>query len=169
MSVSDGQDPWESVPTEEVGQLLPVRRLLASSPDAVIVLTDLIAYTSGFRFTIRWHAAPQVPRRGAHTMYVQGGDHDRVLRLGLRWSDGTKLTSVDEQCGISTSGAGLWPIANAPYGQLWWTWPLPPGGPLQVVCEWPVARIAVTAIELDGSAIRAAGLRSAPPPPKTHS
>lgn len=164
MSVGDGHDPLETLPAEEVGQLLPVRRLFASSPAAVIVLTDLIAYTTGFRFTIRCRTGPRVPRRGANTMYVQGGDHDHVLRIGLRWSDGTKLTSVDEQCGISTSGAGLWPIENAPSGQLWWTWPLPPEGPLQVVCEWPVAGIPVTGIELDGSAIRAAGLRSAPPP-----
>jgi len=98
-------------------------------------------------------------------MYVQGGDHHLVFRYGLRRSDGTKVTSVDRICGISVPGSGLWRIARGPSGSVCWTWPLPPDGPLELVCEWPAGGIPVTAIELDGTAIRAAGLRATPLPP----
>jgi len=41
----------------------------------------------------------------------------------------------------------------------YWLWPLPPPGPLRVSCEWPVARVPFTTVELDATALHDAALR----------
>jgi hypothetical protein len=41
---------------------------------------------------------------------------------------------------------------------VWWIWPLPPPGPLDLVCAWPVHGILETRATIDGGAIlKAAG------------
>ena len=41
-----------------------------------------------------------------------------------------------------------------------WVWPLPPPGPLTLVCEWPAMGIAVTRSELDAKPILDAAARA---------
>ena len=39
-------------------------------------------------------------------------------------------------------------------------WPLPPDGPVMVTCRWPARGLQTAGKELNGTAIRAAGLKS---------
>ena len=44
------------------------------------------------------------------------------------------------------------------YDHRYWTWPLPPAGPLTLACEWPAAGIALTHSEIEtGQLLAAAG------------
>ena len=42
----------------------------------------------------------------------------------------------------------------------WWTWPLPPAGPLELVCEWPAFGIAESRAVIDAQIILGAAARS---------
>jgi hypothetical protein len=44
----------------------------------------------------------------------------------------------------------------------YWLWPLPPSGALRLFCEWPTAGIALSTVEIDADAIRAAAERTTP-------
>jgi hypothetical protein len=35
----------------------------------------------------------------------------------------------------------------------YWLWPLPPSGRLRISCEWPLVDIALTTVEIDGTAL----------------
>lgn len=41
-----------------------------------------------------------------------------------------------------------------------WVWPLPPAGPLEFICQWPVYGIGETRIGIDGQLILDAARRS---------
>ena len=38
-------------------------------------------------------------------------------------------------------------------GFQWWVWPLPPAGPLEFICQWPVYGIGETRVGIDGQVI----------------
>jgi hypothetical protein len=101
---------------------------------------------------------------------------DKLLRLGVRYADGTKATTI-EQRRRSTQ-----PFEDPPTGPLlsWspgssgmhgrelgfsgfglWLWPLPPAETFEFAVEWPFGGIELTIAELDGAAIVAAAGRSA--------
>src|SRR5437899_576501 len=42
----------------------------------------------------------------------------------------------------------------------WWTWPLPPAGPLEFVCEWPAFGIAESRAGIDARLVLDAARRS---------
>jgi hypothetical protein len=42
----------------------------------------------------------------------------------------------------------------------WWVWPLPPAGPLEFICQWPVYGIGETRVGIDGQVILDAARRS---------
>jgi hypothetical protein len=42
----------------------------------------------------------------------------------------------------------------------WWVWPLPPAGPLEFICQWPVYGIGETRIGINGQLILDAARRS---------
>jgi hypothetical protein len=41
-----------------------------------------------------------------------------------------------------------------------WCWPLPPSGPLQLICEWPQMEIPLTRREVDAQLILDASARA---------
>ncbi|MGR6913166.1 hypothetical protein ACU635_02800 [[Actinomadura] parvosata] len=93
---------------------------------------------------------------------------DRVLRWGVRYADGTKLTTLDER-GFPPTGPLLLlsPAGDVMTGTLHsgvrlWLWPLPPPEPFELAVEWPLGGIGLTIVELDGAAIAEAARRSAP-------
>ena len=81
---------------------------------------------------------------------------DELLRIGVQFADGRIATSVgghDRPIG----GPGLWPLQGGGRGgggdsrfhQGHWISPLPPTGPVSLVCEWPVVGIPVARQEID--------------------
>jgi len=95
---------------------------------------------------------------------------ERVLRLGLRYSDGTTVTNLDSPPDNAeapvgpllswTPGGGGGTRGHHTSDLEMWLWPLPPAEPLTFAVEWPVGGIELTTTELDGAELVAAAERS---------
>lgn len=97
-----------------------------------------------------------------------GGLPDDLLRIGVVFADGRTVTNLD------ADGIGSGAQAGVPNAQLafqgggglrrWdfeaWLEPLPPPGPLGLVCEWPAKGIPMSRVDIDGSLVLAAAARA---------
>src|SRR5260370_26830229 len=79
------RQPWMSSPDDELGVAVPMQHKLASSAEAVVVITDCVAYTTGFtlRVGIRKKHEPEPVRFPT----PQPSD-EMSLEVGVRFSDG---------------------------------------------------------------------------------
>ena len=92
---------------------------------------------------------------------------DDLLRVGVQFSDGRKATNTGgfPHRPPDFEIPPLGPVMHGGGGgggerhwhQSQWVWPLPPGGPLAFVCQWPAAGIPLTRRELDAQLIFDAG------------
>jgi hypothetical protein len=123
------------------------------------------------------HGPPEL-RRASHDLFHAadlrpGGPRDlaaarRSFRFGLPLSDGGKVAGSPgggrPDHDSEPSGPVLYPFAadGGPHSFIsrWWTWPLPPAGPLEFVCEWPVFGIAESRAFIDARLILDAAERS---------
>jgi hypothetical protein len=86
------------------------------------------------------------------------------VQISLQFSDGRKAISSrahadSEPTGpIPQRGGG----GGTSHSQLlrWWAWPLPPTGPLEFICQWPVYGIGETRVGLDAQLILDAARQS---------
>lgn len=102
----------------------------------------------------------------------------RLLRLGVRYADGRKATTIESRVlrrrqPSDEPPAGpllsLWPASSGMRGHEemgfsrfgLWLWPLPPAEAFELAVEWPFGGIELTIAELDGAAIVTASSRSA--------
>jgi hypothetical protein len=143
--------------------------ILARTPDAAIALSTVMAYPNGFEFSI-----VAVVREGQdRPMWAGHFDEyevpDTFLRLGVRYADGRSATNLDHRTRPPASDAEHRGMVLAPsgggggfrrYDSDFWVWPLPPTGPVTIVCEWPAYGIAETSVDLDSGAIVVASARS---------
>lgn len=100
---------------------------------------------------------------------------DSLLRIGFEFVDGRRASNLGGRRAhrtlmtpdVEPEDPVLMPHAggggNAGGGDVWfrpgyWLWPLPPSGPLRILCEWPIVAIPMTSIEIDGGTlVEAAG------------
>lgn len=186
--------PWSGPPPEETGAVLAVERTVASSANVVVRVPTIRVFRSGCMLDVE-----VVTRQGTlseddwwdlHSS-VYGHFHRsrpgaalpaKLLRMGVRYADGTKATTVGQHRrwgpGPADPPAGpllCWAPGNSGMhgrelgfsGFGLWLWPLPPAGPFEFAVEWPFGGIDLTFAELDGAAIVAAAGRSAPYWPET--
>jgi hypothetical protein len=184
--------PWSGPPAVETGALLAVERTVARSANVVVRLPTIRAFSSGCMLDVE-----VVSRQGSlsedewwdlHTS-VYGGYHrlrggaalpHRLLRLGVRYADGGKATTIGQHrrrapdepptgplLGWTPGGSGMHgrELGFSSFGL--WLWPLPPAESFEFAVEWPLGGIGLTITELDGAAIVAAASRSAPYWPET--
>lgn len=163
--------PWELPEAEFPGVVPAGPVLLGRTEQAAVAITAISAYAAGFEIFVSARTRP-----GAH-----GGPADRgtgapwdlaaarrSLRFGLQLSDGSKVIGRDSgprpDRDSEPAGPILVPYAfgGGPRFQFsrWWAWPLPPGGPLEFVCEWPAFGIAETRAGFDAQLILDAARRS---------
>lgn len=159
---------WPEIPDDELGVAVPMQHVMASVDEVVIVLTNCVAYTTGFQLGvgIRKKRAPGPIRyrRGPHTE-----PPEMSLDVGIRFSDGRESTRRGWGPGpilkdAEPAGPVIGRRSGGGGGRHWdmnfWVGPLPPDGPLTITCRWPVGGIPDGSVEVDGSAIREAGERS---------
>ena len=159
----------------------PASLVLARTDNTVVGLTDVRGYPNGFAFVlrVRWGLVAD-PVRAAAVPFPDWGSPDpledeplpdALLRFGLQFADGRKVTNLDqypfvaeglppdqpvlvEGGGVGSEGGRLG------RGALWdlelVVQPLPPPGPLAFICAWPGRGVPTSRMEVDGGAIRAA-------------
>ncbi|GAA3420253.1 hypothetical protein [Streptosporangium vulgare] len=179
--------PWSVPPSSEIGAVLAVDRMVARGTNVVVLLPTIRVFSTGCLLEVE-----VVSRQGDLSAedwrYVQmaatpfgqadgrGGPRDSLLRMGVRFADGTKATTLDRtrsrrrSSGDQPSGPVLsWSptgdgmrgneLAFSHFGL--WLWPLPPAEDFEFAVEWPLGGIELTFVELDGAAIVSAAGRSA--------
>ena len=161
----------------------PVALVLARTDDTVVGLTDVRGYPEGFVFVlrVRWGAvvdrdeeAPwPFPHWGSPDPLDGDLFPDELLRFGVQFADGRKVTNLDmypfvpedlppdqpvlvEGGGVgSEGGGGPWDLELA-------VQPLPPPGPLVFVCAWPGRGIPESRVEIDAGLILDAAAAARP-------
>ena len=86
------------------------------------------------------------------------------VQISLQFSDSRKAVSSRAHADSEPAGPILQRRGGGgtSHSQLlrWWAWPLPPTGPLEFVCQWPVYGISETRVGLDAQLILDAARRS---------
>ncbi|MET1074697.1 MAG: hypothetical protein ABWY11_18770 [Umezawaea sp.] len=168
--------------------IVPLQIVLARSDNTVVVLSSVLAHTTGCLFLTE-----VVTRRGdmpldawwelrgsGHMAMLNGpssggGLPDKMLRFGVRLPDGTKATTVGGIRRVRDTTPPPGPVLSwTPFGSGGrsvqinhtshglWLWPLPPPEPLEFAVEWPFGGIDLTIVELDGRLITEAAGHSEP-------
>jgi len=171
-------------PENEIPAAVPANSLLARTDNVAIALVGAHAYTTGLRFdlVIRLRHEPRGPLAyrvfdllGSHP--ALDGSEERLL-LGVEFADGRTVTNLrrprfggfsaevdPDELSLSPMGGGG---GGRSFDQSFWLTPLPPAGPLIVVCAWSAFDIPESRTELDGGAVVSAASEAAvlwPPSP----
>lgn len=168
------QEDWMGPPRDGLPAVVPVERVIADTKALAIYLMNLWVFPTGFGFEI-FVAAREGdgldPFRGEPDLEVlaAGAIPAEQLLLGVEFPDGSQATNLREegeslsapQPPVLSKRGGLY--SGDEWEEGYWVWPLPPPGPLTLVCEWPGAGISLTRFELDSEAVRAAAGRSQGP------
>jgi hypothetical protein len=175
----ESQEPktprWFGPPEGELGVVLPQGIVLASSDRGVIALSHASVYSTGVAFdfiAVARGLARSEAKRVFHEQHMFEEDDlpDALLRFGFEFADGSRVSNLGGwrahrklmNPDTEPKGPLLMPHAggggNAAGGQVtmkpgYWLWPLPPSGPLRISCEWPLLDIALTTVEIDGTAL----------------
>jgi hypothetical protein len=139
--------PWEP-PEGEFPGIVPIDTLVLARTDQVAVgVTGLSAFSNGIEIFMTARIRPSADHPEEH---LPGGPRDlaasrRSFRFGLQFSDGGKVAASPDgrhrrpDHDSEPAGPVLYPVAGGggPHSFIarWWTWPLPPAGPLEFVCE----------------------------------
>ena len=163
--------PWHGPPDNAIGAPVAVRLVLARTDAAAVLVNGLTAFQAGFELelAIRRRTYPPEHDHWASRMPLEmhrasaGELPDDLLRFGIEFSDGRKVTTLDSfpgpdaPAGASADRPVLLPQGGGGDGRRWdqryWVWPLPPPGPLAFVCEWPALGIEVTRLEIDAQLV----------------
>ncbi|MFZ0387547.1 MAG: hypothetical protein WAL22_17930 [Solirubrobacteraceae bacterium] len=167
--------PWTGRPQGPPLGAAVSELLLARSQRAAVYVDYLDAYPDGFELEIRastsvaYHAltrdgdAPGPDPFGSH--WPTAGERRDVLpaellRIGVQFADGRTATNIsghDRPVGGPTMrplrGGGHGGGGASRFHQAYWISPLPPPGPVELVCEWPAVEIPVARQEIDAQLI----------------
>jgi hypothetical protein len=170
------RQPWMSPPEDELGVTVPLQQVLTTGDEAVVILRSCVAYTNGFQLAVgirRKHEPPPLSNPRLHREMPK-----MSLEVGVRFADGRETSPARDaeqrkaffESVAAGSDSRLLPgpvigsAGGGGGGRLWdwtyWIWPLPPDGPMTVVARWPAGRVPDGEVQVDGSAIRLAGMRS---------
>jgi hypothetical protein len=122
-------------------------------------------YPNGFElFVLARLREPPSPAE-IETLFQGPGLSGHLLRFGVLFANGQKATNLTDHYGgripdQPPTGPVLRTFAAAGGSRFrdWrnWIWPLPPAGPLTLVCEWPAYGVPECRAEVDAGPIRAA-------------
>jgi hypothetical protein len=165
---------WIAPPSGTLPGIAPLELVLARTEFAAVCVKYVAAYPCGFQIdlvtmTFNGDLAPLTFDFGPSPSVTPPLRTSlmETLRFGFQFADGSKATNLegsDAQSYEKPSGPVLRPGGGGGglrhWHQILWAWPLPPSGPLWLVCEWPAAKIALTRHELDAQLILDAASRA---------
>lgn len=182
--------PWTGRPHGEPLCAAVGERVLARSQQATVYLAYLDAYPDGFELQIRSStsvAYHELRREGDHSGPDVFGRHwplageradaipPQLLRIEVQFADGRTATNISGH-DRPVEGPLMWPLTGGGGGgggeshfrQGYWISPLPPPGPVAVVCEWPALGIPIVRHEVDARLILDAAERARAMFPEGH-
>ncbi|MEV0618590.1 hypothetical protein AB0I81_35050 [Nonomuraea sp. NPDC050404] len=150
-----------------MGAIVTVERVLARTPALAVLLPMIAAYDVGCLLSLDVVARNAAAPRGLAVQLdaAFSGEESTSLHIALHYPDGVEVASGDDRdcappCLSWFPGGVRGDAAFTLYQMPLWLFPLPPAEDFQLVMEWPWARIAPTAVTLDGAAIARAAARS---------
>lgn len=177
----EGEDLWEMPAwwgprATMLAGLVADRRVLIRTDTLALVLDRIEVTDQGASLVLQAHAhrPSGMQREDWWTQHERldghrSGDHRSGLRVGVRFSDGTQVTTLaapafpegdgDPPVGPilrldESSGSGG--PTHMLYEYLLWLWPLPPPEPFELVVAWPALALPEARCTIDGEAIVAA-------------
>ncbi|MEV4178001.1 hypothetical protein [Nonomuraea sp. NPDC049709] len=182
-----GLPDWFAPPGDEMGVAVATGLTLARGPNVVVALPLIRAYRNGCVLDVEvvlrqrslsaddfWNLHVSLYPTAAIRTLGGGGLPDRLLRFGVRYADGTTVTTIGENAPLPDRPAGP-RLQWQPSGMMLrggadlgantlglWLWPLPPAEPFEFAVEWPVGGIELSITRLDGAAIGSAAGRAVP-------
>jgi hypothetical protein len=159
--------PWHP-PEAELPGLVPIDTLhFDRSDQAAVAIIGIAAYARGFEFFVARRIRPGTPgldQDPTPEMRSRRRRDSEDFPVSVHFSDGRTAISGGPRDDSEPTG----PIlkrrggGGTSHSQLlrWWVWPLPPAGPLEFSCQWPVYGIGETRVGIDGQQILDAARRS---------
>lgn len=153
-------------PDNEIPGGVAYTAVIAQGADAAVAVVGLLAYSTGWTATLttRLRTMPEPSKMHDLGRALGGGpfgNEDAVL-LGLEYSDGRSAANVqtglrpqpgggDDAALIIRPGGGGG--GGRSYDSRFWVSPLPPPGPVTIICAWPAMGIEEARTEFDASLI----------------
>lgn len=170
---------WLGPPAGELGRAVDVAQIVARSDAGLIALAHAVAYTTGVSLTFYARVSGLKPGE-MHTIYMHqhGGvsDPDELpdafMRIGVEVPGGARASNMGRRSWdpeaepegpllmMHGGGGGQTSAREAELHPGYWLWPLPQPGVLKLSCEWPIAGIPFTTVELDAAPLREAAARA---------
>ena len=184
------QPVWKCAPEDVLAGVVPVELVLGRSSSTVVLLTGIRAFPTGLSMSLGVRVRSR--GRAVHPQLYQqvfNKPHHREqgpswrpgqLTWGFELADGRRASNVDpapwseQPTGPDGTPDVTWlpsrPVLIGAGGHAgarvieggYWLWPLPPPGPVRVVCQWLERGIEHSAHELDGEAFQRAAQRARP-------
>lgn len=156
------QPDWLAPPEGELPVPVALELLVGRSDGAAVLVGPLRVYSTGFELDL----TVLVRSPTEHFFDPLHLHHERkedVLRFGLAFADGSRGEVVrhgshpdpPERSLMSRGGYG----GDNRWGMRLWSWPLPPPGPVEVVCLWPRFGIPETRASFDAQPVLDAAAR----------
>jgi hypothetical protein len=151
---SAGPPPWAGPAPGELATIVPVERFLARTDVAAVFVASVAVYSTGVVIDVAVRVREPRPD-GGPAWFAHGPEPgDDFLRFGVELADGRRATNLarppieGDPTGpvlLPTRGTGF----DTAFDIRFWLWPLPPPGPLALVCAWPAHAIQETRLEVD--------------------
>jgi hypothetical protein len=178
---------WSCPPQDVRPGVVALSVELGRSESTAVLLEGARAYDEGVVLRIVVvirEATPLAARRRVFEQlditHGRGSLHLSLPAGGLRWgfefSDGQRVTTLNDSPWVEMPGGvdpAKWdpghPVLEvlsrpAIFAQSWsrdvWLWPLPPAGPLRVVCAWPDREVRETSTTFDATQLRIAAAQA---------
>jgi hypothetical protein len=168
--VEEAEGPaWFTSPRGVLPCSIPLNEIIARNDKVVIAVSGAVAYGSGFELSVVVFLGRDPSLRLSDPFNNRpedshgGGDlAPEMLRFGLEYGDGRKSANTNARPQYDDGEADpghptLVARGGRGGGRQWqqdfWCWPLPPEGPLQLVCEWPSMEIPLTRREIEARLI----------------
>lgn len=168
-----------SPPDNELPAGVGLTVLLGRTDDAAVGITQVEAFSTGFRFTLAVRLRQVRPRLARGGLFHLVGSHlppgievaveDRLL-LGIEYANGHRASTVqDMRMMMPGTGAAEQDLVLMQQGgsageqsvdQTYWVCPLPAEGPVTFVLAWPGFGMPESRTVVDSAIIRAAAERS---------
>jgi hypothetical protein len=186
------QPVWSGPPEDMLPGVVPVELVLGRSDTAVVFLTGVRAFPSGLAFQLSVRVRGRSRHRDLNSdVFTDAPNAHREsdwqatrLKWGFQLADGQRVTNVDPSPWMErrkpdqhrpheVDDRGWEPDHPVLHGgggggsshavdRDYWLWPLPPAGPLRVVCQWPSRGISQTVTDLDADPFLQAAARARP-------